>query len=336
VPPEPHTVVEKMPPSEAKVPPLQPRQEELLAVGAAGEEILVSSTEGVYVFSSTGVRLDESVLPHQLLKFVPWGTRIWAETNGGVLLRENGRWREFPWSRNLNMKEPAFARVAVRGDTAWGVFGRHLLRWNKDATAMDVITKRKAKGVWERRGGPLPEETQAILALPDSKLLLATSASKLYTKQDIAEPRTQATVSYTKGEDPLLLELARDAAGATWGLYFGGGGGLFRIYGGAVKLVRRAQSPDDEHALPPGTILRALTDARKRLYVLHEGEGVFRYRFGRWERVGSKPPENTVDMAFHPDGILLLTEKRLLRLNNDESEELHVFKEVSMTSTAPR
>jgi hypothetical protein len=337
--PDTQSVVKEVPRTEAPVPPLEPRPEELLAVGAAGSHILVSSNDGVYVFSPTGMRYDESVLPHELLRFVPWGSRLWAETHGGVLLWEDGAWREFPWSRNLNMEEPAFARVAVSGETAWGVFGSNLLRWNPNATTMTIrgARKRMEKGAWEQRGAPVPDEIQAILGLSETELLLGTRAAKLYVKKEGARPSVLAAFgAFTKGEDPLLLELARDAQGATWGLYFGEGGGLFRAGKGGLQLVPRAQTAQDDRALPPGTILRLMANSRGRVHVLHEIEGVFEYRFGRWERLSSRPPERAVDMTVHGDDVLLLTEKRLVRLRGEEESELHVFENVSATSAALR
>lgn len=325
--------VEGIPAPEDKAPPLAARPEELLAVGAAADEILVSSSHGVHILSRGGVTKDEAVLPHEILRFITWGDRLWAETDGGVLLREKGAWREFPWSANLNVTEPSFARIAVSGESAWGIFGRNLLRWNVKAQTLTLRGGEKilAQGAWERRD-LFPVELQAVLALGEDRLLLAGGDSRLYEKKGpIVE--VLAALSLAEG-DPLLLELAVDFEGSTWGLFFADGGGLFRIdkEKKEVKVITRRGSEGGEEALPAGRLLRLLADSQGRICVLHQKDGVFNHQLGKWKHIGPKRgavEEKAIDMTTQGDAVLLLTERRLLRLGASE-EELFAFAKITM------
>jgi len=309
---------EKKTPPPVKVPALKPRKEELLAVGVLPREILVSSTEGVYVLRGASCRLDESVIPHRLLRFVPWGERIWAETDGGVFLRTGRKWIPFPWSESFGGK-PAFARVTTTKDHAWGIYGRWVLVWDESAEriVLNGTRKRKEKGAWVRLGKPFPVELEAVLALNDRQLLLAAVDGSVLVKEG---PRVAqlAKLSFVSG-DPLVLELARDGTGVTWGLFFAEGGGLFSFGPRGLSVIR----PGKE--LPAGRLLRLLTDKYGRVYVLHQTEGVFRHRSGRWERVSPRPPEEAYDIAIDGTSIFILTKKRLLRVDPDRTIEVFVL-----------
>ena len=314
-----------------KTPSHAPRTEEVLAVGVAGREILVSSTEGLYVITGGAVRHDESALPHQLLRFVTWGDTVWAETHGGVLLREKNSWRRFSWSRKLNMNIPAFARVTTHGENAWGSFGPHLLVWDKDAIALTMVDGKSVpyRGTWVQLGKPLEAEVESIYAIDEKRLVIATNAGELLVKEG---SRVTPLVKLALGEgDPLLLEIVMDHKGTPWGLYFAGDGGLFSLDSNGFRKVPRGEPSAASPALPPGRLLRLVRDARKRVVVLHQTEGVFRYSFDTWNRVGSKPAENAVDIAIRGNEILLLTKRRLLSLAGDEERELLYLEQAELT-----
>ena len=322
---EPETRVEPVKRPKVPVPSLPVRAEELLSVGACGHEILVGSSDGVYVFVGNGVRLDSSLLPHQILRFVPWGDeKAWAETDGGVFLRDGGKWKEFAWSRLLGARRPAFARVSVANENAWGIFGKQLLVWDKNAQQLRLDKGKRIfeKGKWVPLGRPFPVEVEAILALNSKQLLLATSDRKIYIREG-PKVALLAELSFVKG-DPYFLEMIRDREGTFWGLYFADGGDLFRFTKGKPEKVRR--DPEGKNGLlPPGTLLRLLKDTEGRPVTLHETEGLFRFENGKWNRLGPRPRVKALDAVPDGDGFILLTESRLLRIADGDTRELFVF-----------
>jgi len=293
--------------------------EELLAAGVCGHTILVSSTECVYRIERGGVRRDRSVVPHRLLRFVSWGDRLWAETSGGVLLLEKGRWIPCNWTVRFSHPAPTFARVACSKDHAWGSFGNRLLFWDTRATKIELEpgSRTTTKGGWVQLGTPMDEEIEALIARRDDTLVAATAGRRLIAR-DKGVLRPLCELAFTN-EDPLVLELAEDAGGVLWGLSFAGDGGVFSVAGDKATLVRRAKAGDPD-GLPEGRILRLLADPGGVLHALHEVEGVFRRAEGVWKRAGARPSEKAVDIAFQDGAALLLTERRLLRLGEPPVE----------------
>jgi len=324
-PAEPETRVEPVERPKTPAPSLPVRAEELLSVGLCGHEILVGSSDGVYIFSGNGVRLDSSLLPHQILRFASWGSeKAWAETNGGVFLRDGGKWREFAWSRLLGVREPAFARVSVADENAWGIFGKQLLVWDKSAQRMRLEKGKRIleKGEWVPLGRPFPVEVETILALNSKQLLLATRDRKIYIKEG-PKVALLAELSFVEG-DPYFLEMIRDREGVFWGLYFADGGDLFRFGKGDPEKVPR--DPEGKNGLlPPGTLLRLLKDTAGRPVTLHETEGLFRFENGKWNRLGVRPAAKAIDAVSDGAGFILLTESRLLEIAGGKARELFVF-----------
>lgn len=310
-------------PEKQPAPPAAPAGEELLAAGACGNTIFVSSTECVYRIDPGGVRRDRTTVPHSLLRFVPWGDRLWAETNGGVFLLEKGRWIPCNWTDRFSFPAPTFARVTCTKDYTWGSFGDRLLFWDTRATKIELepASRTTTKGVWVQLGTPVGEEIEALIARRDGTLAAATAARKIIAR-DKGVLRPLCELAFTN-DDPLVLELAEDAGGVLWGLSFAPGGGVFSVAGDKATLVRRVKSGDPT-GLPEGRLLRLATDPAGVPHVLHEIEGVFRHADGAWKHAGARPPEKAVDIAFHGGAVLLLTERRLLRLG-ETPEELFVL-----------
>ncbi len=307
------------------VAPRASRTEELLAVGVCGDMVCVSSTDGVYRLLPGAFRRDESVLPHHLLRFVTWGDKLWAETEGGVFLLDKGRWSSTNWTERFATEAPAFARITCNADYTWGSFANHLLFYDVQAARLDVTptARTKSRGVWVTLGEVLDEEVEAVLARRDGTLVFATAARNLHVREK-GFVRRLCELSFAK-DDPLVLELAEDGDRALWGLSCAPDGGVFKVMGETSVLVPRGKA-GGAAALPEGQLVRVLTAPDGVVHVLHATEGVFRLAGGGWKLVGERPAERALDMAFQGERVLLLTERRLLRLG-EKPEELFVLED---------
>jgi hypothetical protein len=307
------------------VSPRVSRAEELLAVGVCGDLVCVSSTEGVYRLLPGAFRRDESVLPHHLLRFVSWGDKLWAETTGGVFLLEKGRWSACNWTERFATQTPAFARIACNAEYSWGSFANRLLFYDTQAMQLNVTpaARTTSHGVWVTLGESFPEEIEALLARRDGTLAFATAARKIHVREK-GFVRQLCELAFTT-EDPLVLELAEDADKALWGLSCAPNGGVFKVVDSAAVLVPRGKG-NDPGAIPEGRLLRLLTAPNGVVHVLHATEGVFRLADGAWKRIGERPAERALDMAFQGERALLLTERKLIRLG-EQAEELFVLEE---------
>ena len=292
-------------------------------MGVLGRRIFVSSTDGVYTFAGSDRRFSTAVLPHTILRFVPWGERLWGETHGGVLLWDDGAWHRHPWSSKVADQDHAFARVATFKDLAWGSFGRQILQWDPRSKNVPIEDGRPriTYGLWVPVGLPLQEEIESALALSETVLILGTAAGRIHRREGSAT-RLLGELPGVNG-DPLLLDLARDADGVIWGLAVEGAR-LARIDSEGLQVVPRG-APGEEDALPQGTLLRLMADPRGRIAVLSEDHGVFRLEGAAWTCIAAAPGERAIDMTFQEDAVVLLTQRRLLRVQGQSREELFVF-----------
>lgn len=311
----------------APQPPLPSQPEALLAVGTLPGTIFVSTTSGVFLFRRNGMQRDSSMLPHKIYRFVPWGDKLWAETDGGVLLWEKGRWTPFAWSKQFGIRKPAFARITYNGTHVWGSFADQLLYWDAKANVLDVTGRqnRRQRGAWVRLGKPIGHDIEAILSGPNNNLVMATATGRILLRSD-SRISLLGDLKTTGGDhgDPVVLDMAKDLTGAIWGLYFLGGGGLVRCTRQGIDRLPQ-DGPAQPGDLPRGTILRLAADPAGQLFALHQTEGIFQHDLGTWTSMGGDTPEPALDMVLEESGaILLLTENRLLRIGAAE-EVVHTF-----------